>query len=136
MNKLAVSSILGLLLMAISVPPAYASKRYCVHLTNFCETLQISTSAHNSYGLWDVACDGTNLAPVIGRASTGVITAAGHPEGFRYTHRFVFDRTTYLFNQLATDGTSIFAVRVNEPFTITKGACSVNNGKPSFTGVQ
>ena len=139
MRKLAVFSVLALALMATGVTPAHAAGPYCVHLTNFCDTLSIQTSGANDYGLWDWTCDGVTLTPVIGVASQGLITAASLPNGLGYATNFNFNKGTHAFDLWATEGTVIFPFQLGQPFSISNGACAFSgpkNGKPSIKGLQ
>jgi hypothetical protein len=139
MRKLAVFSVLVLALMATGVTPAHAAGPYCVHLTNFCDTVSIQTSGTNDYGLWDWTCDGVTLTPVIGVASSGLITAASLPNGLGYATNFNFNKGTHSFDLWATEGTVIFPFQLGQPFSISAGACAFSgpkNGKPSLKGLQ
>ena len=139
MRKLAVFSVLALALMATGVTPAHAAGPYCVHLTNFCDTLQITTSAANNYGLWDWTCDGVTLTPVIGVSSAGLITDASLPSGLGYATNFTFNKASHSFDLWATEGNVIFPFQLGQPFSISNGACAfsgVKTGKPSIKGLQ
>jgi hypothetical protein len=139
MRKLAVFSVLVLGLMFTGITPAHAAGPFCVHLTNFCDTLSIQTSGTNDYGLWDYTCDGVTLAPVIGVASAGLITDGSLPPLVGYATNFNFNKGTHAFDLWATDGTNFFPFQLGQPFSISNGACAFSgpkNGKPSIKGLQ
>ena len=146
MSRLAVLSILVLGLIASGATPALAAGPFCVHLTNFCDSLTMTTdSSGNSYGTWDWTCDGVTLASVLGRARPGPrlvnagtrpVDASGIP--FTYTTNYQFEQGPgLLFNLWVTDGTSSFAFVLDGSYTVTGGACSFAGGsngkKPSLS---
>ncbi|HEY7097370.1 MAG TPA: hypothetical protein VH437_11640 [Terriglobales bacterium] len=139
MRKLAFFSVLVLTLMATGVTPAHAAGPYCIHLTNFCDTLSVSTSGGNTYGQWDWTCDGVTITDVIGVESPGLITEASLPNGLGYATNFNFHKATHLFDLWATGGTFVFPFQLAQPYSITLGNCVFNgpkNGKPSLKGLQ
>ena len=112
MRKLAVFSVLALALMATGVTPAHAAGPFCIHLTNFCDTVSVTTSGSNNYGTWDWTCDGVDLTSVIGIQSAGLITDGTKPVAggvpFNYSTNFAFNKATHTFDLWGTDGSSIF----------------------------
>ena len=139
MKKLAVFSVLVLALMATGVTPAHAAGPFCIHLTNFCDTLSVQTSGSNNYGQWDWTCDGVTLTAVIGVNSAGLITDASLPNGLGYATNFTFNKANHLFDLWGTEGTVIFPFQLSQPFSISNGSCGFagpKNGKPSIKGLQ
>jgi hypothetical protein len=148
MRKLAVLSILVLGLIASGATPALASGPYCLHLTNFCDTITLNIDAvGNAYGTWDWTCDHVTLASVLGRAQPGPrlvnlgtrpVDANGIP--FTYTTNFTFAQSNQLFNLWGTDGTTTVVFQLSQPSTLSAGACSLAGGnsglKPSLGSLQ
>ena len=144
MRKLAVLSFLVLGLIASGATPAHAAGPFCIHLTNFCDTLTETTdSVNNTYGTWDWTCDGVDLTSVIGQQSVGLIYSATRPVAggvpFNYSTNFVFHKQNALFDLWGTDGTFKFAFQISQPYSISAGSCfgsGPRTGKPSLGKLQ
>lgn len=144
MRKLAVLSILVLALVATGAAPAFAAGPFCLHFTNFCDDITTNTSSGNNYGTWDWTCDDVTLTSVIGIQSAGLIQVGTRPvDGsgvpFPYSTNFTFNKATLTFNLWATDGTSVFPLQLNQPYTLLAGACVSSNAqgkKPTINQIQ
>jgi hypothetical protein len=112
---------------------------YCLHFTNFCDTIMLQTSGTFAYGAWDWQCrqDWVN-SPIMGHSKAGkeLGTRPRESEYYLspYSMHFSFNPGN-LFDLYGTAGLGqgVFAIRTNQPFTITGGSCSardVNLGKP------
>ena len=133
MRKLAVLSVAVLALIATGAIPAHAGGPFCIHLTNFCDSLTITTDVTgNAYGTWDWTCDGVTLPSVLGKASDGVIFSATRPVDssgvpFAYTTNFVFHKQNKNFDLWGTDGNSMIVFQLSQPYTNTAGACTASD---------
>ena len=140
MRKLAVLSILALALVAT---PAFAAGPFCLHFVNFCDDITTNTSNANNYGTWDWTCDDVTLTSVVGIQSAGLIEVGTRPVDsngvpFPYSTDFTFNKATLTFNLWATDGTTFFPLQLNQPYTLSAGACvsSGVHGKPTINQIQ
>jgi len=116
-----------------------ANKEYCMHLTNFCDTVEVVTSGDLAYGGWDWLCfSDWSYNSIIGNI-TGARELATRPywasEGLAtYTLQFSI-KPDYLFDLVGTDGTYVLFVQSNQPYTLTPGRCTANDvdqSKPSL----
>ena len=114
---------------------------WCVILTNFCDTLQISTDASaNNYGGWDWVCTGDHTTTsVLGQnappATTGTRPVyAGVP--FAYTANFIWHVGPMTFDLWGTNGAATFTFQQNQPFSFTPGTClsGASRSLPSTLG--
>jgi hypothetical protein len=97
---------------------------WCILLTNFCDSLSVSTSNDANrfiYGSWDWTCSG-NWIPVLGNVGPPPVTVGG--QGLPYIVGFVWHVAPMTFDLWATDGTAMFQFQNDQPFTFTPGKCS------------
>jgi hypothetical protein len=145
MKKFAICAVLVLGIMAFTgaATPAHATK--CIHLTNFCDSIQVNIDSYgNAYGNWGWLCDGVTLANILGRKGPihiqNLATRPVFSSGFAYYYTFQFDFNqpgAGYFNMYATDGNTSFPQQLDQPFDTTNGSCSfaANKGKRSSVGV-
>lgn len=144
-----VKTIFSTLLLAVAlivVPQSYASTK-CVHFTNFCDSLQLTTSNSASgvlaFGGWDWLCTGDYTdAQVMGIARSGHAILSSRPESSGYfspyTFTFDFDLANHLFDLYETDGTGVLQLQTNQPWTGTSGNCRDErnaNSKSTASGI-
>jgi hypothetical protein len=120
-------------------PAQNRGPNWCIHFTNFCDTVILSKSGTLAYGNWDWQCTGDYTdTPVIGNASPRpeLTTRPGIAYGytFPYSTQLSF-KPGKLFDLYLTDGTAggVAVGRRNQPYTITNGTCGprdANNLKP------
>jgi len=135
MKKLVIL-LLGLTVAFIS-PFSQAAPR-CMHLTNYCDTIEFDTSGSLAYGGWDWLCWGDWTTSVLGNAkkSPDLATHLVYEDMWLvdYSTEFLF-KSGKLFDLWGTDGQYVFSFQTDQPFTITKGACGFRDldlGKPSL----
>ena len=140
-----------LALAAIFVPQSQAAPR-CIHLTNFCDSISVDT-ANDPYfpggkvlfGGWDWECVGDwHSSSVIGNSASRSVVATrpvevggGTPFAYSMAFGFNYPNPNRLFDLLATDSFMVFAIQLNQPWTLTNGACAaddVDRSKPSMMG--
>ena len=86
MKKALTICIVVLGLVAFGITNANAGGPFCLTLDGFCDRIQISwDGAGNTYGSWDINCDGGFAAPVMGtirgtaNSVVGDLAAYGYP---------------------------------------------------------
>jgi hypothetical protein len=126
----------GMMLVGGTIPSARA---HCIRMTNFCDTIQLSNDlveGGHLYGKWDWMCAGAGVS-VYGNGGTtievGTRPASG-TETYPYTVYFIFDKSTRLFDLIATDGNTTFLLRTAEPWTNSGGSCGLASPHPSSKG--
>ena len=137
MRKLTLCCIV--LALAVAMAPSSQAAVRCIHFTNFCDSIQVNNTVTETtfpgskanYGGWDWECLGDwTSASIIGNSATkslmatrvvysGTIYAYAYTSGFG----FVFKKTGSFFNLEDTNGSSMFALQTNQPWTLTSGAC-------------
>ena len=113
---------------------------YCIHLTNFCDQIQVSTNpaSGNFFGFWDWSCECEfDTTPGIGRmmakeGGSPAPTFTATTIGFLQAVEFILHPETRTFDQWLTDGRSDVLGQSNEPWTATPGPCGCGaGGRPS-----
>jgi len=131
-----------LLIAVFLVPLSHATQNYCIHLTNFCDTLWLQESNDHAYGGWDWECDRDWTSAVLLGNMTGKRALAGRPSAdggnilVPYSAEFYF-RSGNVFDLFGTGGiqTGIIQFQFGQPYTITNGACrlaDVDRRKPQL----
>jgi hypothetical protein len=139
---------LALALAFMFVPQSQAAT-YCIHLTNFCDTLNLTTLQVGGdqktliYGAWDWECVGDYTgSSIIGGPPGGTNTVAtrpvyeGTPYAFAYSAAFTLKINGHTTDLYGTNATSAFAFQTAQPFTVNTGSCTGHansNGKPRAT---
>jgi len=127
----------ALAVAAMFVPAAQAQScpGKCYHLTNFCDGLE-ATNVHVggisgtlTAGLWDWKClangTGTLVAGVPNKFGTQPLYPYSGGTGAGFDAQFTFNNALHKFDLYGTfDGCTFSAFQVNQPFTVTKGACN------------
>ena len=134
MKKLFLSQ---LLIVVCFVPLGHAgSQGYCMHLTNFCDTLELQKSGELAYGGWDWQCEfDWTSTPLLGNL-IGDRELAARPAGDggdrdvlgAYSAEFYF-RSGNVFDLYGTGGiqTGVFSFQTGQPYTMTRGECRVDD---------
>jgi len=138
---------LALALAFMFVPQSQAAT-YCIHLTNFCDTLNLTTLNVGGvqgtlvYGAWDWECVGDYTgSSIIGKTGSIVTVATrpvyeGTPYAFAYSADFTLKVAGKTLDLYGTNATSAFAFQTAQPFTFNSGSCAGHansNGKPRLT---
>jgi len=130
-----------LLLALCFVSLSHAAQDYCMHLTKFCDTLTLAQSGDLAYGGWDLDCAGNWWgASILGNVTLPPRELATRPvdvDGDLSYYTFQFSLLPdKLFTLWGTDGfgpLGLFIQQMNQPYTITKGACTradIDTSKP------
>jgi len=124
MKKLVIL-LLGLT-VAFTSPSSQAAPR-CMHLTNFCDTLEFDTAGSLAYGAWDWLCWGDwTTTTMLGNAkkSPDLASHMVYEMWFTpdYATEFLF-RSGKLFDLWGTNGQDLYSFQSDQPFTITNGSC-------------
>lgn len=130
-----------ILAFAILLTPQSQGATHCHHLSNFCDTILLDTVSNSVYGNWDWECigDWTNTS-IMGNIKTGApeLAARVYDPEFSYLAFYVSQfsfRSGKIFDLYSSSGIDggILTETVNEPYTVTEGACSgrdINRNKP------
>jgi len=124
------------LALAVMVVPQSQAASYCVSLTNFCDTINL-TSANvggvqgiELYGAWDWECLGdystASIAGTAPAAKTYLATRpvySGTPYAFAYTAMFSLKASGKVFDLYGNTATSLFAFQLGQGYNYTSGAC-------------
>ena len=126
--------------VAVVFAPAAQAGTRCIHLTNFCDGLETTTSSGIVVGLWDWVCLDANTGSLISGTATKFGGQPIYPysggTGAGFTAEFVLHPVTHTFDLIgSTDGITTFFFQSSQPYTVTKGPCSplhnVNNRPPA-----
>jgi len=135
------------LALAVMVVPQSQAASYCISLTNFCDTINL-TSANvggiqgvELYGAWDWECLGDySSASIAGTPPSGKTYLAtrpvysGTPYAFAYTAMFSLKKSGGAFDLYGNTAASLFAFQLDQPWSFSNGACRAHrNNKPAAT---
>jgi len=127
-------------LVVLLVPRGQAAE-HCMHLTNFCDTIELKPSGDLQYGAWDWLCTGDwQSASIIGQTKVPRELTTRPATGWEsetITLQFSL-KPGLLFDLTGTDGLQdgLFTFQTNQPYTITTGHCTrgdIDNSKPRLT---
>lgn len=136
MKKFAICC-LAVVVAAMFVPAAQAGTK-CIHLTNFCDQLELvqtfvgGVQGQEVVGRWDWVCTFANDGTLISGSPNKVATQPLYPfhggAAFGYNANFTFKTLpgpTRLFDLYGTgDGITNFAFQLSQPWSFTAGHCN------------
>lgn len=131
MKKLTICCLV-IAVSALFTPVAQAGTK-CIHLTNFCDGLEITSfptiAGTAVVGLWDWVCLGNNTGSLIAGAPTKFGGQPIYPysggTGSGFAGLFALNGSLHEFDLWGSmDGFTVFAFQTNQPYTTTKGKCN------------